>query len=127
MIARVLTGIVGVAHLYFGYREIWDWKNFAGKILKIEPNSPFFIHTTSLAANQGLYNLFLGIGLLMAIANLFGNGSRNVSFFILICIIVAGIVGWITMNTTIFLLAQSAAALVALIACWFLWNADGSS
>jgi putative membrane protein len=64
-----------------------------------------------LAANQGLYNGFLAAGLLWGLLA----GRREVKFFFLTCIVVAGIYGGISAKTTI-LYVQALPALVALIA-----------
>jgi len=124
MIAKMACGFIGVLHLYFGYREISDWPAFAGKILGERATEAFVAETTEMAINQGVYNLFLAAGLLLAITGLFRNGSRNVALFLLACVVVAGVVGWGTMNVPVFLIAQSALALIAFGICWFLWPND---
>lgn len=73
-------------------------------------NTPEFAkESTVLAANMGLYNGFLAAGLVWGVL-----GKRtNVTLFCLICVIVAGIFGAITVKPTIFVV-QSLPAIVAL-------------
>jgi putative membrane protein len=63
-----------------------------------------------LAANQGLYNGFLVVGLLWG---LFA-GRRDLKVFFLACIVVAGVYGGVTAKITI-LYIQALPALAALL------------
>jgi len=121
LIAKIACGFIGVLHLYFGYREITNWPAFARGILGERATDEFLSQTTEMAANQGVYNFFLAAGLILATTDIFANGSQNVALFLLACVVVAGVVGWRTMNTAIFLIAQSALALIALVICLFFW------
>jgi putative membrane protein len=70
-----------------------------------------------LAANQGLYNGFLAMGLLWG---LFGYGvveGRAILTFFLACVIVAGLYGAATVNRRI-ILVQSVPAAIAAILVW---------
>jgi putative membrane protein len=60
-----------------------------------------------LAANQGLYNGFLGAGLLWGLMA----GRRDVKIFFLGCVVVAGIFGGMTAKTSIILTQGLPAAL----------------
>ena len=120
MIAKLLTALVGVAHLYFGHKEIVDWEDFGPKLLGEQPQG-FFESTTALAANQGTYNLFLGVGLLLAILGVFKNGSRSVALYLLGCVAVAGIVGLLTIGGKLFLIAQIGPAIIAAVICLLYW------
>ena len=118
MIAKFACSIVGVLHLYFAYKEINDWPNFAEKILGDRATNTFLTETNEMAKNQGTYNLFLAAGLILSTTGIFDSGSKNIALFLLFCVFVAGLVGWRTMKTPIFLIAQSAVSLVAIILCW---------
>lgn len=74
----------------------------------------FFIKTKALAANQGLYNLFLVGGLVWSffIEDLIW--SENIAIFFLSCISVAGIYGGITAQKSIFFI-QGLPALIAIL------------
>jgi putative membrane protein len=71
-----------------------------------------------LAMNQGLYNGFLAAGLVWGLIS----GRRDVKFFFLICIVIAGIFGALTAKFTI-LFSQALPAMLALV---FVWLASGS-
>jgi putative membrane protein len=50
-----------------------------------------------LAMNQGLYNSFLGFGLLWALIS----GNQSLKGFLLICVIIAGIFGGLSVDSKI--------------------------
>ncbi len=120
-IASALVALVGVAHLFFGFKEITAWPAFAGKVLGKSVDDPEIVHTATLAKNQGVYNLFLGVGLLLALTPLFGGGSKAVALYLLGCVVVAGIVGWKTLGAASLLRGQSAPAAVAMLLCLIFW------
>jgi putative membrane protein len=68
-----------------------------------------------IVANAGLYNGFLGAGLIWGLCS--GVRSYQIENFFLICVIVAGIFGAVTLRPTTLLL-QSAPAGLALLAVW---------
>lgn len=76
-----------------------------------------------LAANQGLYNGFLAVGLLWALVSYGVRGGRAILTFFLLCVLVAGIYGGATANPRI-LFVQGVPALVGLA---LVWAARGSS
>jgi putative membrane protein len=69
----------------------------------------------TLAANQGLYNGFLAAGLLWGIAHPNAATGHQIDLFFLICVMVAGIYGGLTVKRSI-LLIQVLPALIALVA-----------
>lgn len=66
--------------------------------------------TRSLAANQGLYNGFLAVGLMWAAIS----GQFSVQLFFLGCVFVAGVFGAMTVSRSIFWV-QAMPAMLALI------------
>ena len=66
--------------------------------------------TAVLAANQGLYNGFLAVGLLWGLVT----KQRDIVLFFLLCVIGAGIFGAVTASFTI-LYVQALPALIALV------------
>jgi putative membrane protein len=99
---------VALLHLCFLVLEMFMWNQPIG--WRVFNNTPEFAkESTVLAANMGLYNGFLAAGLVWGVL-----GKRtNVTLFCLICVIVAGIFGAITVKPTIFVV-QSLPAIVAL-------------
>jgi putative membrane protein len=73
----------------------------------------FAAASKTLAANQGLYNGFLAAGLLWGLW--LGAPGLPVKVFFLVCVLVAGVFGAITVNRKI-LFVQAAPAAIALVA-----------
>lgn len=111
VVATVLTLLVALLHLYFLVLEMFLWTRPLG--LKTFRNTREKAEATRvLAANQGLYNGFLAVGLLYGIAT----GAREFVLFFLACVLVAGVYGAMTVNRRIFFV-QGLPALLA-IAAW---------
>lgn len=73
----------------------------------------FAAESRVMAANQGLYNGFLAIGLIFGL--FLGAGGTAMIAFLLVCIVVAGVYGAMTATKAAFV-AQSIPATLALIA-----------
>lgn len=56
--------------------------------------------TVALGANQGLYNGFLAAGLMWGLVK--GEEGRSVKVFFLLCVLVAGIFGALTVSPRVF-------------------------
>jgi putative membrane protein len=69
----------------------------------------------TLAANQGLYNGFLAVGLVWGL--LLGDDGRGIKLFFLLCVLVAGLFGAYTANKKI-LYIQALPAAVGLLFVW---------
>ena len=110
MIADILIGLVAALHLYFMYLEMVAWDTPAGrKAFSLTPE--FATASKALAANQGLYNGFLAAGLIWGIY--LGEPGFQVKAFFLICVVVAGLFGGLTVSRKI-LFVQALPAAVAL-------------
>lgn len=105
LISEILIGLVAVEHLYILWLEMFAWTTRAPKVFKSFPKE-LFAQTTSLAANQGLYNGFLSAGLIWSLTITDAVWSGNVAIFFLGCVIVAGIYGAFTADKKIFLCRQ---------------------
>ena len=109
LLTHLLVLLVALTHVWFMVLEMVLWDHPVGR--RIFDTTPEFSAASAvLAANQGLYNGFLAVGLLWGLLA----GRREVKFFFLACIVVAGLFGGITAKTTI-LYVQALPALVALI------------
>ncbi len=112
MMAGILTGLVAALHLYFAYLEMIAWDTPVGRrVFGLTPE--FAAASKALAANQGLYNLFIAAGLLWGVW--LGADGSAVRLFFLICVIVAGLFGWLTVSRKI-LFAQALPGAIALAA-----------
>jgi putative membrane protein len=108
-IANILTALVALLHFGILVLEMFFWNHPVGQ--KIFGMSPEVAASSAvLAANQGLYNGFLAVGLVWGLIS----DRRDVKIFFLACIIVAGIFGGLTAKTSI-IFSQALPALVALI------------
>lgn len=109
MIAKLLTGVVALEHIFFLVVEMLLWQKPLGlKMFDITPE--FAAETAFMAQNQGLYNGFLAAGLIWGILA----AKRDVRVFFLICVIVAGAFGAVTVSPSIFVV-QAVPAILALV------------
>ncbi len=116
VVATVLVLLVALLHFWFMLLEMVFWTKPLGRKafgLTVERAED----TKSLAANQGLYNGFLVAGLLWGA--LAANGPATapsgfaIELFFLVCVIVAGVFGAITVSRKI-LFVQALPAAIAL-------------
>ncbi|WP_442682268.1 DUF1304 domain-containing protein [Stenotrophomonas sp. JC08] len=106
--ALLVTVLVAVLHGYFLVLEMFLWTRPLG--LRTFRNTPEKAQITRvLAANQGLYNGFLAAGI---VAGLLLEQPVLVTFALL-CVVVAGSYGAISVNRRIFFI-QALPAMVAL-------------
>lgn len=112
-VALVLTGLVALIHVYIVILEMVWWDTPRGRAA-FGTSRELASQTTVLAANQGLYNGFLVVGLLLALV---GPQEHRFAFavFTLGCVIVAGVYGAITASRRI-LYVQAIPAALALAA-----------
>jgi len=104
--------LVIVLHVLFLLLEMFLWNTPLGR-KTFGLTQDFARQSTTLAANQGLYNGFLAAGLLWG---LLSTGGFDALIFFLSCIIIAGVYGAITANRAIlFLQALPAAIAMALV------------
>ena len=113
LISEILIGLVALEAFYILYIEMFAWTTKGPKIFRGFPKD-LFVPTKALAANQGLYNGFLGAGLVWSLLITDAIWSGNVAFFFLGCVIVAGIYGALTAQKSIFF-TQAMPAIIALI------------
>ncbi len=107
-----LIVVTTLFHLYFWYLESVLWSTPKGQqLFGTTPESA--ASSKVLAANQGLYNGLLGMGLLTTLFLGQPIEALAIQRFILVFIVVAGIYGAATVTKKIFFL-QSLPALLAL-------------
>jgi putative membrane protein len=113
-ISKILVALVAIEHIYILYLEMFLWATPTGQ-KSFGITKEFAESSKSLAANQGLYNGFLAAGLIWGILHPDDGVGRQVEIFFLVCVIVAGIYGGLTVKRSI-LVIQGLPALIALIA-----------
>lgn len=90
MIAIILSTIVALLHVYFLVLEMFRWEQPRTRAA-FGMTEEFARSTKVLAANQGLYNGFLAIGILLSLYG--GEAMRPALIFALTCVCVAGLYG----------------------------------
>ncbi len=115
-IANILVALVAVLHVYFLVLEMFLWTKPLG--LKTFQNTQEKANDSAvLAANQGLYNGFLAAGLFWGLLHSAPAFAFQIKAFFLLCVIIAGIYGAISVSKRI-LFVQAAPAALALILLW---------
>lgn len=107
-LATLLTGLVALLHIGFLTLEMFLWQHPIGRKV-FDTTEQFAADTAFMAQNQGLYNGFLAAGLFWGLIA----KKRDVTIFFLLCVIVAGIYGAMTVSPTIFVV-QAIPAILAL-------------
>ena len=115
-IANILVALVAVLHVYFLVLEMFLWTKPLG-LKTFRQSLEKATDSAVLAANQGLYNGFLAAGLVWGLVQGVPAFAFQIKIFFLICVIVAGIYGAVTVSRRI-LFVQALPALLALILLW---------
>ncbi len=105
-----LTGVVALIHFYSWILEMFLWQTPPG-MKAFRMNAQKARDTAVLAANQGLYNLFLAVGLSVGLA--LANPDQAFLFraYFLTCVVVAGLYGAKSVSRRIFWIQAFPAAL----------------
>ncbi|MDT0538519.1 DUF1304 domain-containing protein [Croceitalea sp. P059] len=113
LIAKIITALVAILHLYFLWLEMFAWTTKARKVFKNFPQD-LFEPTKSMAANQGLYNGFLAAGLIWSLLIQDSVWQFYIALFFLSCVAVAGIYGAMSVSKKIFTI-QAMPALIGIV------------
>ncbi len=105
-VAVILTIFVALEHFGFLALEMFLWDKPMG-LMTFHTTQEFATASKALAANQGLYNGFLAVGLLWSL----WRGRRDAKMFFLGCVVVAGLYGAATAMLSILFLQALPAAL----------------
>ncbi len=100
MILTILTLAVAIQHIAFGVLEMFFWTKPVGRKI-FRTNESFARESKALAANQGLYNLFLAAALFWSFFVADANTQWHFRFFGFACVVVAGVFGALTVNKRI--------------------------
>jgi len=111
MMVTISICVVVLLQTAFMLIEMFLWNTSTGRKL-FRMDEVYAKRSSSLAANQGLYNGFLAAGLLWG---LLGTGGNDALVFFLSCIIIAGIYGAMTAIRTIFWIQALPAAIALLL------------
>ncbi len=108
-VAEVLIGLVALEHVYIVLLEMVLWKKRAHKVFPI--TREFAEQAAAMASNQGLYNGFLVAALLLGLFLPSPELSHAFKLYGLICVVVAGLWGGLTVNKRIFFIQTIPAGL----------------
>ncbi len=106
MVGTILTALVALIHFYIVYLEMVVWDQPQGR-KAFGTTEEFASASKVLAANQGLYNGFLAVGLVFAL----WQGERTMQLFLLACVAVAGLYGAMSVGRKILFIQTVPAAL----------------
>jgi putative membrane protein len=117
MIEILFVVIVAALHLYFFVLESFLWTSPHGlKVFGL--SSEDAAKTKALATNQGVYNAFIAAGLIWSLLHPQGIVASQIAVFIMGCVVVAGVVGGLTISKKI-LWIQALPALIGLLVIIF--------
>lgn len=114
ILAKFFTALIALEHAYILYIEMFAWETLGKRTFKGALPSELFKPTKGLAANQGLYNGFLVLGLVWSLVITDPVWQKNIALFFLGCVVIAGIFGGIRSARKIFFV-QALPAIVAII------------
>ncbi len=122
--ATVLIGLIAILHMFIAWLEMFAWETRGPRVFASLP-AELFAQTTTMAANQGLYNAFLAAGLIWSLLIKDMHWRFNIAAFFLGCIAIAGIFGALTVSPTI-AVVQTVPAVIALAAAYGAWRGSRS-
>ena len=115
-IANALVALVALLHIYFLVLEMFLWTRPLG-LRTFRQTIEKAADSAVLAANQGLYNGFLAAGLIWGLLHPAHAVGFQVKVFFLICVIIAGIYGAVTVSRRIAYVQAAPAAIALILLC----------
>jgi putative membrane protein len=110
--AQIAVGFVAFIHIYIVALEMFLWSR-AVHVFGIPKDLRDSVLIQTLLKNQGLYNGFLVAGLIWGLLHPVPEIGKQIQFFFLACVAVAGLYGAMTAKPVI-LLIQTLPAAIAL-------------
>lgn len=93
--AMILIALIALLHLYIAWFEIFAWTTRGPAVFQTFPPD-LFPQTVQMAANQGVYNAFLAVGLIWALFIGDPRWQTNVATCFLLFVAVAGVAAAVT-------------------------------
>lgn len=94
-LALVLVALIALLHVYIAWFEIFAWTSRGPRVFDTFPPE-LFGQTTQMAANQGIYNAFLAVGLGWSLFIKEDRWQFNVAVCFLSFVAVAGMMASLT-------------------------------
>ncbi|MBK0381668.1 DUF1304 domain-containing protein [Pedobacter sp. SD-b] len=117
MISKIFIALIALEHFYILYFEMFKWETIGKRTFNTLPEN-LFKPTKSIAANQGLYNGFLSAGLIWSLVIQDKVWAYNIALFFLICVLIAGLYGGLTISKKIYFV-QALPSAIAIILIFF--------
>ncbi|WP_420861389.1 DUF1304 domain-containing protein [Algirhabdus cladophorae] len=114
IVATILIALIVLLHFYIAWFEMFAWESRGPMVFQNFPKD-LFAPTKAMAANQGLYNAFLAVGLVWSLLIRDPIWAKNIALCFLGFVLVAGVYGAATVSTRI-LFVQSVPATLAIVA-----------
>ncbi|MEO0486102.1 MAG: DUF1304 domain-containing protein [Pseudomonadota bacterium] len=124
-IALALIALIAALHFYIAWFEIFAWTTRGPVVFDMFPQE-LFAQTVELAANQGVYNAFLGAGLTWSLFIKDEKWQFNNAVCFLLFVAVAGVAAAVTLAVASGL-PQLVPSVVALTVLLLSRRAGGSS
>lgn len=119
-IAALVIALIAILHLYIAWFEIFAWTS-RGPVVFSDFPADLFEPTIALAANQGIYNAFLAVGLIWSLLIRDPRWRINVGACFLLFVAVAGIFGAYTISPRIMMI-QTVPAVLGLVFLGLAWR-----
>lgn len=114
----ILVALVAIEHFYILYLEMFRWSH--PRTLKaFGMEKELAEKTVHMAANQGLYNGFLGAGLVFGLIHTHYEFAQQIQVFFLACVLIAALYGSVTVKKSIIVM-QGVPAILALLSIFLL-------
>ncbi len=115
VLVKVLVALIATQHVLFCALEMFLWRSDIGrKIFRTDVD--FANRSSALAANQGLYNLFLAGGLFYSLFTANPEIASTFQFYFLGCVALAGLYGAFSVSKNILFIQALPAILTLVIA-----------
>ncbi|PYP83218.1 MAG: DUF1304 domain-containing protein [Candidatus Angelobacter sp. Gp1-AA117] len=114
---NLALGLVALVQVGIAITEMFFWKNpiIYGRVSNLF-GADVAVQAAPIVANAGLYNAFIAAGIIWG---LLGAGNRvQIKLFFLVCVIVAGIFGGVTLKSGGPLVLQTIPGTIALLLVW---------
>jgi putative membrane protein len=115
-VSKVMVMLVALIHAGIAFVELFFWKEpwAHERLNQLLTSSDVAIKAAPIVANAGLYNGFIAAGLVWGLRA--REGNARIQAFFLVCVVIAGIVGAITLKDWVPLALQAIPAGVTLLA-----------
>ncbi|MCL4139022.1 UNVERIFIED_CONTAM: hypothetical protein GTU68_033997 [Idotea baltica] len=114
IVAKIIIAAIALLHIYICWFEMFAWTTRGPNVFSTMPPA-LFEPTIAMAANQGIYNLFLAIGLIWSLLIKDETWWRRVAVCFLLFVATAGIVGAATVSMRIMFVQTVPAAIAILL------------